>query len=73
MATGIPVPGGDSDTAVPDAVTSFPQEPAYWRELLRDSARPRLGAALYGLLTSVGGYLDFETAVYQSLRVPVAA
>jgi methyl acetate hydrolase len=23
--------------------------------------------------TSVGGYLEFETAVYQSLRVPAAA
>ncbi len=71
MATGIPVPPGGPDTAVPEAASRFPQEPAYWRELLRDAARPRLGLALYSLLTSVGGYLAVSVGMYFALRVSV--
>jgi omega-6 fatty acid desaturase (delta-12 desaturase) len=71
MATGNPKPPGGSDTAVPEAAQRFPQEPAYWRELLRDAARPRLGLALYSLLTSVGGYLAVSVGMYFALRVSV--
>lgn len=68
MATGIPVPPAGSDTVVPD-VQRFPQEPAYWRNLLRDSARPHLGSALLALMTSVGGYVAVSVGMYFALRV----
>jgi omega-6 fatty acid desaturase (delta-12 desaturase) len=71
MATGIPVLSQGPDTAVPEAVQRFPQEPAYWRNLLRESARPHLGLALFSLLTSVGGYLGVSVGMYFALQVSV--
>jgi omega-6 fatty acid desaturase (delta-12 desaturase) len=67
MAIGTPAIGGP-DTAESEASPRFPQEPAYWRELLRDSARPRLSLALSCLLTSVGGYFAVSVGMYFALR-----
>jgi acyl-lipid omega-6 desaturase (Delta-12 desaturase) len=61
------------DIAGSDAAHSFAQEPAYWRELLREYARPRLRPALLALLTSVGGYLATTVAMYLLLSVSVLA
>jgi omega-6 fatty acid desaturase (delta-12 desaturase) len=59
------------DTAETEAGQRFPQEPAYWRELLREYARPRLGLATFSLLTSVGGYLAVSVGMYFALRLSV--
>jgi omega-6 fatty acid desaturase (delta-12 desaturase) len=58
-------------TAETEAGPRFPQEPAYWRELLREYARPRIGLALFSLLTSVGGYLAVSVGMYFALRVSI--
>ena len=67
MATSIPEVSGPGLSA-PQAAQHFPQEPAYWRELLRDYATSRLGVALFCLLTSVGGYIAVSAAMYFALR-----